>query len=65
MHTPFPSAQWSVDGKPLQVVFAGQSLLFNIEAFIDGASNTVVPWTVARACALHWMQGRDSVRVQN
>jgi hypothetical protein len=49
MYTPFPGAQWFGDGKQLQVVFAGQSLLFNIEAFVDGASNAVVAARVTDA----------------
>jgi transposase InsO family protein len=49
MHTPFPGAQWFGDGKQLRVVFAGQSLLFNIEAFVDGASNAVVAARVTDA----------------
>ena len=49
MYTPFPGAQWFGDGKQLQVVFAGQSLLFNIEALVDGASNAVVAARVTDA----------------
>lgn len=49
MYTPFPGAQWFGDGKQLQVVFAGQNLLFNIEALVDGASNAVVAARVTDA----------------
>lgn len=49
MHTPFPGAQWFGDGKQLRVVFQGQSLLFNIEALVDGASNAAVAARVTDA----------------
>lgn len=49
MHTPFPGSQWFGDGKQLRVRFAGERLLFNIEALVDGASNAVVAARVTDA----------------
>ena len=42
MRLGFPGMQWFGDGKQLRVLFAGQNLLFNIEALVDGATNAVV-----------------------
>ncbi len=47
--TMFPGMQWFGDGKQLRVLFAGQNLLFNIEALVDGASNAVVAARVTDA----------------
>jgi hypothetical protein len=49
MRMDFPGAQWFGDGKQLRVIFAGQSLLFNIEALVDGASNAAVAARVTDA----------------
>ena len=40
--THFPGAQWFGDGKQLRVNFQENSFLFNIEAFVDAASNATV-----------------------
>ena len=49
MRADFPGMQWFGDGKQLRVIFAGQNLLFNIEALVDGASNAAVAARVTDA----------------
>jgi hypothetical protein len=48
LHAPFPGMQWFGDGKQLFLVYRGQKLTFNIEAFVDSASNAAVAARVTR-----------------